>query len=108
VFAAMKRAEARSIPVSVCSNTSRAHWDYVLHMYPRVGDMEGTPFLSFRMGKMKTDPGFFAEIADALAMPGENLLFIDDLQENLDAAASVGIQTIHYQGRLGKHRAWAD
>jgi putative hydrolase of the HAD superfamily len=44
----------------------------------------------------KPEPEIYRHAAEGLATPPENILFIDDRQENITAALSVGMQAIQY------------
>lgn len=44
----------------------------------------------------KPDPQIYIKTAKALDCEPQNILFIDDREENITAAAALGMQTIHY------------
>jgi putative hydrolase of the HAD superfamily len=48
-------------------------------------------FYSCDLGCSKPDPGYFTAILDSLSLPSEAVLFIDDKEANVAAAARVGI-----------------
>jgi putative hydrolase of the HAD superfamily len=50
-------------------------------------------FYSCDLGVAKPDPRYFAAILERLGRPPQDVLFIDDLEANTRAAASVGIHT---------------
>lgn len=50
-------------------------------------------FLSHEMGQAKPDPKIYQTVIQKTGVQPERVLFFDDLQANLDGAASVGIQT---------------
>ncbi|MBX3728896.1 MAG: hypothetical protein KF858_06900 [Candidatus Sumerlaeia bacterium] len=105
-FDAMERARQRGLRVAICSNTNASHWDFLLERYPRLRGLADEPFLSFEMGMVKTDPGFFPEILRCTGRPPEAHLFVDDLEENLAAARAVGIPGLLFHGKLPPHEAW--
>jgi FMN phosphatase YigB (HAD superfamily) len=49
------------------------------------------------MGLSKKDPAIFKELLEDIQIDPNNLLYIDDNQENLDAASQIGLQTIQYE-----------
>lgn len=56
-------------------------------------------FFSGQLGLIKPDPAIYRHVLKALDAPAESVLFIDDRQENLDAAAALGIRTVlHHPG----------
>lgn len=106
VLAGMQRARDRGIKVAICSNTSAPHWEHIVERYPDCAALDDDLFLSFRMGKMKTDPGFFEQIIATTGAAPEEHLFLDDLKENLKAAKAAGIETVLYNDGLPPHPAW--
>ncbi|MDY6847151.1 MAG: HAD family phosphatase [Chloroflexota bacterium] len=52
--------------------------------------------VSAELGIAKPDPKIYQILADTLDCNFENILFVDDFIENIEAANSLGIQTIHY------------
>ncbi len=106
VIAAMKRAGSRGYRVAICSSTNAPHWDYVVETYPEVTGFWDDLFLSYRMGYAKTDPEFFPFIAKTTGCPPEAHLFLDDIQDNIDAARTAGMQAILFDGKLPSHEAW--
>jgi HAD superfamily hydrolase (TIGR01509 family) len=55
-------------------------------------------FVSSRIGYQKPDPRFFKHVLATLGQRPEEILFVDDCAEYIDAAASLGIATIHFTG----------
>jgi putative hydrolase of the HAD superfamily len=51
---------------------------------------------SFEMGVAKPQPEAYRRAVTASGQPAERCLMIDDTQENIDAAAALGMQTHHY------------
>ncbi len=47
----------------------------------------------------KPNPSFFRHILEQEKVDAKNAFFIDDLDENIASAASVGINTFHYEGK---------
>jgi HAD superfamily hydrolase (TIGR01509 family) len=92
---AARHAGAR---LALCSNTNRAHWQHIEAHYPELRLGWDALFLSFRMGIAKTDAGFFDRVAKSSGCAAGELFFVDDLQENVDAAASAGLRVFLYRG----------
>lgn len=55
-------------------------------------------FVSCRTGVRKPDPAAFRGPVDRLGGPPERFLFVDDREENCEAAASLGLRTHHFTG----------
>ncbi len=51
---------------------------------------------SYAMLMAKPEPAIYLETAKALETAPANTLFIDDRQDNIDAAAALGFQTLHF------------
>ena len=60
-------------------------------------------YLSFELGMKKPDQEIYDYVQQDLGLPPENILFIDDIMENIIAAKENGWQTCHATGRnLGR------
>jgi epoxide hydrolase-like predicted phosphatase len=77
------------------SNTDVKHFAFIRGEFPEMFFFDEY-VLSYEVGLMKPDPRIY-EIAleKAKARAGE-CVFIDDLEENIEAAAKMGIHTIHF------------
>jgi len=51
---------------------------------------------SWELGLAKPEPAIYIKTAEALHTPPQNMLFFDDREENIAAAAAVGFQTIRF------------
>jgi putative hydrolase of the HAD superfamily len=54
---------------------------------------------SYALCTAKPDPAIYLKAAEALKAAPANILFLDDREENIKAAAAVGMQTLHYTGQ---------
>jgi len=55
-------------------------------------------FVSCLTGLRKPNPGAYAHVLDALAVPPDRCLFIDDRAKNCEAAREQGIESIVFEG----------
>lgn len=53
--------------------------------------------LSYRDGVIKPDPAIYRLLLDRYGLKPEECVFLDDMQQNLDAAAGFGIHTILFR-----------
>lgn len=53
-------------------------------------------FWSSRLGMAKPSPTIYLHMLDKLALPAEQVLFLDDREENIQAARELGISAIQY------------
>ena len=63
--------------------------------------------ISALIGIMKPAPGAYQAMAQALNVPCESCVFIDDNLANIEGARSVGMETIHYQAGMDVQAALA-
>lgn len=59
---------------------------------------------SHALGMAKPDPAIYVKAAEALHTAPAGILFIDDREENIRAAAAVGMQTLHYTSHTAFER----
>lgn len=62
-------------------------------------------YASFLMGVSKPDPAFWRIILAAEGAEAASCVFIDDRQENCDAAAGLGIRAIRFEGAAALARS---
>lgn len=88
---------AAGVVTATLSNTNPVHWttefctERVLPMFDR-------HFPSYELGMAKPDPAIFRRVVAELDVPAERVVFFDDNQVNVDAAASVGLVAHHVDG----------
>ena len=103
------RLAAQGLDVRICSNTNDAHWSGLRSRYPLLErlDREGRCLLSFRIGRTKTDDGFFPHVATVTGLPAADHLLVDDRQDNCEAAEAAGMRAFRFDasdkaGALGR------
>jgi HAD superfamily hydrolase (TIGR01509 family) len=86
--------------LGLLSNTDPIHVAYMeanfafFRHFPK-----GARIYSCESGASKPSPLLYLEALRACKVQSKEAIFIDDLAENVDAARSLGIAGIHYQGR---------
>ena len=65
----------------------------------KIADAFDEIFISAEMGLAKPDPKIYEMVIEKLGIAPEEIFFIDDFIENIEAARKLGIQTIHFQER---------
>lgn len=83
------------------SNTNELHWNYgseqaFLYKGKDIKDCFEQIFLSYRMQLAKPNPDIFRAALKEANLSPEETLFVDDAEINCQAAASIGIQAVHY------------
>ncbi len=81
---------------AILSNTSPSHWEKVLQISPLVRSIPHH-FTSFSIGAMKPDHVVYDLVASTLKVLPSEILFIDDLQENVAGAVEAGMVGIVYK-----------
>ncbi len=56
--------------------------------------------ISSELGLAKPDQRIYDILAETIGLTFDQILFVDDFIENIDAAQAVGIHTIHYQAGM--------
>jgi putative hydrolase of the HAD superfamily len=77
-------------PVWVLSDTVRSHIEFIREHFPYALNVDRV-LTSYERGICKREPGTFDSILKEANLPPEQILFFDDLQINIAAAKSVGI-----------------
>jgi len=76
--------------------SDQTHWLDWLNKRDHFFDFFDHVFNSYHMGKGKRDPGLFNDIAEQLSLSPAEILFVDDIENNVTRAQAAGWQTIHY------------
>jgi len=78
------------------SNTNKIHFTAIQETFDIFKDFEHL-FLSYEMGYRKPDPEIYKKALNTVDISPEQAYFVDDLQENIDTAADLGITTHQYK-----------
>jgi len=85
-----------NFPIAVLSNTCEAHWEHAKAKFSLVGQLFDESVLSYEEQSMKPDGKIYQsaiELAKRLVgCETEEIFFVDDKQENVDAAITAGMQ----------------
>ncbi len=89
VHASLERLGARGLSLGILSDT----WPSLDRKYREMGlrDFFGAFVMSALLGVTKPDELMYREGIDAMGLPAENLLFVDNLPENVRAAEGLGL-----------------
>lgn len=87
----------RNYPTFVLSNTNPIHWkqgvrDFFSWKNHRIEDYFDRCFLSYEMHLQKPDRAIFQAVAEAIGEAPGDILFLDDSEENCEAARNCGLQ----------------
>lgn len=87
-------------PLYILSNTNETHIEWVRDHLSNLGygDYETRwfehAFYSYEMGSVKPEPSIYRQAQVRIGRPPEQLLFIDDRSENVEAARAAGWQAV--------------
>jgi HAD superfamily hydrolase (TIGR01509 family) len=86
------------------SNTNEFHWERFQREWS-LPELFHHNFPSHEVGKLKPDAEYFIHVIEALDIPAERVLFIDDNALNVDAALRLGIVARRVVGVEGARAA---
>lgn len=87
--------------IYLLSNTNSIHWKYYdqyfqdNYDYPSLSTFFAEAWYSYLMGVRKPDPEIFKMVLAEGKLNSSETAFVDDIQENVDAAATLGIRPVH-------------
>ena len=92
----LKSVSAR-VPVYLLSNTNALHYDFIARRYAFPALVRGA-ILSHEVGARKPEPAIYRAALKLSRTKPEETVFVDDLQENVDGAAKLGLVAIRFRG----------
>jgi HAD superfamily hydrolase (TIGR01509 family) len=81
--------------LGLVSNTNALHFDYIASTFPVVHSFDRW-ILSHEVGFKKPSPEIYRKAIEWASVEPQKILFIDDMQRNVEAAVSLGIQGIQF------------
>jgi HAD superfamily hydrolase (TIGR01509 family) len=81
--------------LGLVSNTNSLHFDYIASRFPVVRSFDRW-ILSHEVGFKKPSPEIYQRAIEWASVEPPTILFIDDMQRNVEAAVSLGIQAIRF------------
>jgi glucose-1-phosphatase len=92
-----KRRDTRLV---LASNTNELHHQWFSRMFKPVVQLFDEQVLSFRVGARKPDVRFFEACIRAARRAADQIIYIDDRQEYVAAARTLGIHAVEYDPAL--------
>jgi 2-haloacid dehalogenase len=99
--------KARHLPVFALSNFGAQNFPLSAAQFPFLQQFDRA-YISGRMGLIKPDPAIYAAVEADCGLPPASLLFTDDREDNIAAAAARGWQGHHFTGAAGLARHLVD
>ncbi len=81
---------AKSHRIALVSNTSEPHWKSAEQFLPFSSNLDPV-IVSYEVGSMKPEPAFYDSLLTKSNVAKEEILFIDDLSVNIEAAQDSGM-----------------
>lgn len=98
-MARLKALKAEGRRLFLLSNTNIMHWQQCRQLFIGGGlqpeECFERIFLSYEMHMAKPDTAIFVRAMDEARLSPQDTIFIDDNQDNCQAAASLGMATLH-------------
>ncbi|MDQ3170535.1 MAG: HAD-IA family hydrolase [Acidobacteriota bacterium] len=86
---------SQGIRVYLATNQEHLRAAYLMENMGLAEHVDGI-FYSARLGAKKPDMDFFASVAAAVGLQGEEMLLVDDDRRNVEAALQAGWQALHW------------
>jgi HAD superfamily hydrolase (TIGR01509 family) len=86
------------------SNTNEVHWERFRREWSLDTHFHDN-FPSHQIGKLKPDAEYFGHVIDALGVPAQRVLFVDDNALNVEAAQRLGLVARRVAGVAGARGA---
>ena len=81
------------------SNTNEMHFEHLSKVHPLIPEFDDY-VLSYQVGALKPSPRIYEAALDKAQNSPTEVLFVDDLTENVRAAQEMGIEGIVFTGQL--------
>ncbi len=83
--------ENRITGMYIVSDHIKERIGFIRENYPEIRELFDHFFWSCDFGMIKQDDGFFKKVIEQIKVDPDNIIYIDDMQANLDAAEKAGI-----------------
>ena len=83
----------RGVPTFILSNTNDLAVEHIERNFPFFREFDGYIF-SYKIGAMKPDARIYAALESKCGQTGADVVYVDDLPENISAGAARGWRTI--------------
>jgi len=87
----------RGYAIAILSNINSLHLQYIQKKSPSIFSSVKHVFFSCEIGLRKPELSCFQHVLDTCAWDPQETLFVDDAERHCNAAASLGIHTLHWK-----------
>lgn len=95
----VREVRAAGTPAYLATNQPAYRRDLMLDR--GYGDLVDGTYFSCDVGAAKPDPAYFEAILADLRVPPSRVVFVDDVDANVDAAQRLGIQAVRHEPSAG-------
>jgi HAD superfamily hydrolase (TIGR01509 family) len=85
---------AAGVPTAILSNMARDTWELLRPRFDGVASLT----LSFEVGAVKPEAAIYLRCLQTLGVEPAEALFVDDRRENVEAARSLGMEALLFEG----------
>lgn len=89
----VKELKNRGLKVYILSNYGRTMFEYARNKFKFLRHIDGG-IVSYQINKIKPDLGIYLALIEKYGLVPQRAVFLDDLPDNINAAAKLGFQTI--------------
>lgn len=86
-----------AVPLGLLSNTNPLHYEMCMGRFPALHHIH-SHFLSYRLKSLKPHPEIFAKVTNKMAVSPGDVLYVDDLPENVEAGRRAGFRSHLFRG----------
>lgn len=83
-------------PLGILSNTCPSHWELVVRRFTILRAYFAPAVLSYEVGAMKPSDAIYRSAVQRVGLDPGEVFFMDDRQENVDAARRCGLDAVHF------------
>jgi putative hydrolase of the HAD superfamily len=107
VIEAIEYLKAKGYPLFLLSDTNELHFAHIIDQYPIVHAFDEW-ILSFEVGAKKPEKRIYDVIFEKMDVDGSDVFYVDDLERNVEAARSLGIEGLVFRDAEDLWRALKD
>lgn len=100
VISIVRNLKARGFPLFLLSNTNELHFDFIRREFPIVSEFDQL-ILSHEVKSRKPEREIYEEILKRSDALPEEVLFVDDMEQNVRGAEALGIKAHLFAGAAG-------
>lgn len=86
-----------SVPLGLLSNTNPLHYEWCMAHLPVLHHIS-SHFLSYQLRSLKPGARIFAQVLESLQIAPGDILYVDDIPENVEAGRKAGLNSYLFRG----------